>query len=63
MSVKLSEQATAQSLKLANILLTEIQIYFSCLLGKRLAFYADSEIDGTWKVEKKLFSDMIDDAV
>lgn len=67
MMVKLSKAATEQSLKLDNILLIEIQIYFSCLLGKRLAFYTSSNvnnvsINGTWQVENELFTSMIEDA-
>jgi len=62
MAVKLSEQAAEQSLKLNNVLLIEIQIYFSCLLGKRLAFYSDTEFNGAWQVDKKSFASMIDDA-
>lgn len=62
MSVNLSDPAAQQSLKLENILLIEIQIYFSCLLGKRLAFYTDTELDGAWQVDKKQFASMVDDA-
>jgi len=62
MAVKLSEQASQQSTKLASILLIEIQIYFSCLLGKRLAFYTDTELNGAWQVEQELFAAMINDA-
>jgi hypothetical protein len=61
-AIKLSQAAAEQSQKLNNVLLIEIQIYFSCMLGKRLAFYTDSDINGTWQVEKKLFASMIDDS-
>ncbi len=61
-AVKLSRPAILQSEKLESILLIEIQIYFSCLLGKRLAFYTDTELDGAWRVEGELFSSMINDA-
>jgi hypothetical protein len=62
MAVKLSEQAIQQSAKLASTLLIEIQIYFSCLLGKRLAFYTDTELNGAWQVEQEQFATMINDA-
>ncbi len=62
MRVKLSPQAEKQSLNLNNVLLIEIQIYFSCLLGKRLAFYTDTEFNGAWQVEKEEFKSMVDDA-
>jgi len=62
MSINLSEPAVKQSNRLDNILLIEIQIYFSCLLGKRLAFYSDTDMNGAWRVDKKSFSAMVDDA-
>ncbi|VAW55015.1 hypothetical protein MNBD_GAMMA06-1386 [hydrothermal vent metagenome] len=61
-TVKLSAQAEEQSSKLNNILLIEIQIYFSCLLGKRLAFYTDTEFNGAWQVERDQFKTMLDDS-
>ena len=61
-TVKLSPQAIEQSARLESILLIEIQIYFSCLLGKRLAFYTDTELNGAWRVEKEEFATMVDDA-
>jgi hypothetical protein len=62
MIVRLSKQAVMQSNKLKHTLLIEIQIYFSCLLGKRLAFYSDTEFNGTWQVDKKTFTSMKEDA-
>jgi len=62
MSINLTDQAIKQSNRLNDILLIEIQIYFSCLLGKRLAFYSDTEMNGVWRIDKKLFSSMINDA-
>ena len=41
MDIKLSKAAELQSKKLQSILVIEVQIYFSCLLGKRLAFYSE----------------------
>lgn len=62
MNVTLSKQAVLQSNKLGTVLLIEIQIYFSCLLGKRLAFYTGQALDGAWHVEKGLFASMLEDA-
>jgi hypothetical protein len=59
MDVRLTEQAISQSAKLNSKLIIEIQIYFSCLLGKRLAFYADQPMRGTWQVESDEFSSML----
>ena len=62
MDVNISERAVLQSAKLGSALLIEIQIYFSCLLGKRLAFYTDQAMEGAWQVEPDLFSTLLDDA-
>jgi hypothetical protein len=62
MSINLTDQAVKQSNQLSNVLLIEIQIYFSCLLGKRLAFYSDTEMNGVWQVDKESFSAMVNDA-
>ncbi len=60
--VNLTPQAVEQSTRLESILLIEIQIYFSCLLGKRLAFYTDTVLNGAWQVDKEQFAEMVDDA-
>jgi hypothetical protein len=62
MEIMLSKRAAEQNQKLNLPLIIEIQIYFSCLLGKRLAFYTDQTLDGAWQVEPELFSSMLDDA-
>jgi hypothetical protein len=62
MTVELSPQAIEQSARLESILLIEIQIYFSCLLGKRLAYYTDTVLNGAWQVEKEQFAEMVGDA-
>jgi len=62
MEVKLSKRAAEQSQKLNFPLIIEIQIYFSCLLGKRLAFYTGMPLDGAWQVEPDLFSSMLEDS-
>jgi len=62
MGINLSERAVAQSKALQFPLIIEVQIYFSCLLGKRLAFYTEHQLDGAWQVEPKLFASMLDDS-
>jgi len=57
--IKLSDTAEQQARQLDTKLLIEIQIYFSCLLGKRLAFYSASEIEGVQQVEETLFSELL----
>jgi len=60
--IDLSETAIRQSKKLGSSLLIEIQVYFSCMLGKRLAFYADQPIEGTWQVEPDEFAELLETA-
>jgi len=60
--IKLSKPADLQSEKLDSILLIEIQVYFSCLLGKRLAFYTNQPQNGAWQVEADLFSSMLEES-
>jgi len=59
---QVSSVAVSQAETLVTPLIIEIQIYFSCLLGKRLAFYSDQPINGVWQVEHKQFADMLNDA-
>lgn len=61
-NVTFSKKASLQCRKLGSNLLIEIQIYFSCLLGKRLAFYTDKEMKGTWSVDTDLFISMLNDS-
>ncbi len=60
--INLTNSAALQSKQLKSILLIEIQIYFSCLLGKRLAFYSIEKLDGTWQLEADMFSTVLKDA-
>jgi len=48
--INLSNIAVQQNQKLSSILLIEIQVYFSCLLGKRLAFYSEKALEGVWQL-------------
>jgi len=60
--VKISDQAVAQSNKMDKTLIIEIQTYFSCLLGKRLAYYTDQPLEGAWQVESEQFALMLYEA-
>jgi len=60
--ITLSKEAKLQSTQLNTILLIEMQIYFSCLLGKRLAFYTKNDVKGCWKVDDELFDNMLNDS-
>lgn len=60
--IQLSSAAEKQSKNLPSTLIIEIQIYFSCLLGKRLAFYSDSKIANTYPLDKQLFSEILADS-
>lgn len=60
--INLSGRGIAQSFKLNSPLIIEIQIYFSCLLGKRLAFYTEKKLDGAWRVEPELFATMLSES-
>lgn len=57
--IKLSKLAAVQNQTLDSILLIEIQIYFSCLLSKRLAFYTDQPQQGTWQLDTASFASML----
>jgi len=57
--INLSGPAKTAAAQLASPLIIEIQIYFSCLLGKRLAFYANQPIEGTQQVEDLLFTELL----
>ncbi len=60
--IKLSEEASQQCNKLASILVIEIQIYFSCLLGKRLAFYSEKPLAGAWQLSAEELATILKDS-
>jgi hypothetical protein len=60
--IQLSAAAEKQSKSLASTLVIEIQIYFSCLLGKRLAFYSYDNIDNTYPLDKETFTEILSDS-
>ncbi len=62
LAIKLSPAAERQSRKLQSILIIEIQIYFSCLLGKRLAFYSEKAMQGSWQLDSEELSSLLKNA-
>ena len=61
-NINLTNSASSQSKQLESILVIEIQIYFSCLLGKRLAFYSAQKLNGAWQLEPEMFSNVLKEA-
>lgn len=61
-NVALSNPAIEQSKCLDSPLIIEIQIYFSCLLGKRLAFFSDAPMKGTWQLDSDSFQKLLADS-
>jgi hypothetical protein len=60
--IELSKAAQQQNQQLSSILLVEIQIYFSCLLGKRLAFYSQQALQGAWQLSEDELKDALQNA-
>lgn len=60
--IQLSAAAEKQSRNLTSTLLIEIQIYFSCLLGKRLAFYSNGNLQNTHPLDNDMFSEVLADS-
>ena len=60
--VQLTDSALSQLAELTSTLVVEIQIYFSCLLGKRLAFYSDTENHGCYALDKEQFATVLIDS-
>ena len=62
LNIQLSQNAVRQSQALTSRLIVEIQVYFSCLLGKRLVFYSEQPVEGTWLLEADEFENIFDEA-
>jgi len=60
--IQLSKSAGDAGKKLGSVLLIEMQIYFSCLLGKRLAFYSETPLKGAWQLSADEFAVVLKDA-
>ncbi len=57
--VTLTERATARSREMEHPLLMEIQLYFSCVLVKRVAIYADTPQHGSWQLAQDEFDALL----
>ena len=62
LDIQLSGAAEKQSKTLSSTVVIEIQIYFSCLLGKRLAFYSHESIDNVYPLDEDAFSEILADS-
>lgn len=60
--VEYSKKSEELAHKLNSPLVMEIQIYFSCMLGKRLAYYCGSPISGAYQLETDQFKEILEDA-
>lgn len=60
--IELSQSAARQSRGMSSRLIIEIQIYFSCLLGKRLVFYSEQPVEGGWQLESEAFNSILEQA-
>ena len=60
--IELSPSAVRQSRALTSRLIIEIQIYFSCLLGKRLVFYSEQPVEGAWQLDSEAFDTILEQA-
>lgn len=61
-AVTLSETAVKRSRELAAPMLLEVQIYFSCVLVKRVAIYSDTPQEGAWQLEQGHFASLLQSA-
>lgn len=62
LEVKYSKDAEEMADKLNAYLVVEIQIYFSCMIAKRLAFFSDLPISGAYQLETNQFKDIFREA-
>ncbi|HEX5636958.1 MAG TPA: hypothetical protein VFY78_07740, partial [Gammaproteobacteria bacterium] len=62
MRVTLSDAAKKAATSLSTNLVIEIQVYFSCMLGKRLAFYTDQPLPGSYQLDTAQFATILADS-
>lgn len=62
LKVECSKNAEEMAAKLNASIVIEMQIYFSCMIGKRLAYYSDSRIPGAYQLETSQFKDILKDS-
>lgn len=61
-AVDCSARAEAAALQLSSAIVIEIQIYFSCMLGKRLAYYSDASMPGVYQLESEAFKEILEES-
>lgn len=57
--VTLTPRAAKMCKAVVGQLILEVQVYFSCVLVKRVAIYADAPQDGTWQLEPEQFAALL----
>lgn len=57
-NIELTEAASRQAEALQQPIVIEIQVYFSCLLGKRLAFYSEQKAQSIWQLDAETFAEI-----
>lgn len=62
LQVECSKSAEEAADKLNAPIVMEIQIYFSCMIGKRLAYYSDAPIPGAYQLEARQFKKLLKDS-
>ena len=62
LKIECSQKAEEMAAQLNAFLVLEIQIYFSCMIGKRLAYYSDTPMPGVYQLEASLFKDILEDS-
>ncbi len=59
-SISLSKSAEQRCRELEARILIEIQLYFSCVLVKRVAIYSDTKQDGVWQLDANDFASILE---
>jgi len=62
MTITLSAAAEQQAQQLSGPLIIEVQVYFSCLLGKRIAYYSTEQQSGVWQLDDAEFAALLPQA-
>ncbi|MDA8257079.1 MAG: hypothetical protein M0Z99_15865 [Betaproteobacteria bacterium] len=62
LKIECSEKAEKMANRLDAPVVMEMQIYFSCMIGKRLAYYSAADIPGTYRLEADPFREILADA-
>ncbi len=60
--IEYSQKADEMAHQLNTPMVMEMQVYFSCMLGKNLAYYSGSSIAGAYQLEPSLFKELLEDS-